>query len=87
LTSKSLPGVSVSDDEKRLLLSLLNCLGEWCMRMPQEVLAQPTEDGKSLLQQVLILRNFRTKRQSLIFQIRKQILYIFELTRPIISFL
>ena len=53
---KNLPSASSSsslnDDEKRLLLSLLNCLGEWCMRMPSEILTQPTEEGRSLLQHV-----------------------------------
>jgi hypothetical protein len=52
LTSKSLPSLSLSEDEKRLLLSLLTCLGEWCMRMPSEILTQPTEDGRSLLHHV-----------------------------------
>ena len=43
---------SMGDDEKRLLLSLLFCLGEWCMRMPASVLTQPQEDGQSLLYHV-----------------------------------
>lgn len=42
----------VSEDEKRLLLSLLFCLGEWCMRIPNFILTQPQEDGKSLLYHV-----------------------------------
>eukprot|EP00095_Tigriopus_kingsejongensis_P007384 maker-scaffold1916_size24942-snap-gene-0.4 protein:Tk07384 transcript:maker-scaffold1916_size24942-snap-gene-0.4-mRNA-1 annotation:"250 kda substrate of akt" len=42
----------VNEDEKRLLLSLLFCLGEWCMRIPHFILTQPQEDGKSLLYHV-----------------------------------
>ena len=43
---------SVSEEEKRLLLSLLFCLGEWCMRIPSYLLTQPQEDGRSLLYHV-----------------------------------
>jgi hypothetical protein len=35
----------VGEDEKRLLLSLLFCLGEWCMRMPNHILTQPQVSG------------------------------------------
>jgi len=44
----------VGDDEKRLLLSLMLCLGEWCHQMPGEMLlsASNEEGGRSLLQQV-----------------------------------
>ncbi len=41
-----------SEDEKRLMLSLLLCLGEWVMRMPNYALTQPQEDGRSLLHHV-----------------------------------
>ena len=41
-----------SDDERRLLLSLLFCLGEWAMRMPSYLLTQPQEDGRGLLHHV-----------------------------------
>ncbi|XP_040580670.1 ral GTPase-activating protein subunit alpha-1 [Lepeophtheirus salmonis] len=37
-----------SEDEKRLLMSLLFCLGEWTMKIPQQMLSQTQEDGQSL---------------------------------------
>lgn len=42
----------LGDEERRLLISLLFCLGEWVMRVPQFMLTQQQEDGKSLLQHV-----------------------------------
>lgn len=42
-------GETVNEDEKRLLLSIMACLGEWCMRIPHHILTQPQEDGRSLL--------------------------------------
>lgn len=42
----------ISKEDRRLLLSLLSCLGEWCMKLPLEVLTQIQEDGKSLLNHV-----------------------------------
>jgi len=39
-------------EDKRLLLSLLYCLGEWCMQLPLDVLTHVQQDGRSLLQNV-----------------------------------
>ncbi|XP_046445727.1 ral GTPase-activating protein subunit alpha-1-like isoform X1 [Daphnia pulex] len=36
-----------NDQTKRLLLSLSICLGEWCMRVPYEVLLKPLAQAKS----------------------------------------
>ena len=43
----------IGDDEKRLLLSLLFCLGEWVMRVPRHMLTQPVDsEGRNLLHHV-----------------------------------
>ena len=42
----------LENDERRLLLSLLFCLGEWVMRLPKFMLTHPQEDGKPLLYHV-----------------------------------
>ncbi len=39
-------------EDRRLLLSLLFCLGEWVMKMPKFMLTHPQEDGKPLLYHV-----------------------------------
>lgn len=42
-----------TDDEKRLLLSLLFCLGEWVMRVPRSILTQSIDnEGRTLLHHV-----------------------------------
>ena len=42
-----------TDDEKRLLLSLLCCLGEWVMRVPRAMLSQLVDnEGRTLLHHV-----------------------------------
>ena len=43
---------SMEKDEKRLLLSLLFCLGEWVMKLPKFMLTHLQEDGKPLLYHV-----------------------------------
>ena len=49
---RTLPPVP-TDDEKRLLLSLLFCLGEWVMRVPRIILTQSIDnEGRSLLHHV-----------------------------------
>ncbi len=42
----------LGNEEKRLLLSLIACLGEWVMRLPKFMLVQIQEDGKALLHHV-----------------------------------
>ncbi|XP_043246445.1 ral GTPase-activating protein subunit alpha-1-like [Amphibalanus amphitrite] len=39
-------------DERWLLVSLVFCLGEWCMRLPIDVLTETDQQGKSLLLRV-----------------------------------
>ena len=39
-------------EDRRLLLSLLSCLGEWCMKLPLRALTQVQEDSRSLLHHV-----------------------------------
>ena len=42
-----------TEDEKRLLLSLLFCSGEWVMRVPREILTQSVDnEGRTLLHHV-----------------------------------
>ncbi|XP_063845540.1 ral GTPase-activating protein subunit alpha-2-like isoform X2 [Scylla paramamosain] len=48
-TDQSLTG---SAEGKHLVLSCLFCLAEWVMRMPHQVLIQPAQDRKPLLQHV-----------------------------------
>ena len=43
---------AITAEDRRLLLSLLGCLGEWCMRLPLLTLTQVQEDGRSLLHHV-----------------------------------
>jgi len=43
---------AMTAEDRRLLLSLLSCLGEWCMRLPLLALTQVQEDGRSLLHHV-----------------------------------
>eukprot|EP00092_Neocalanus_flemingeri_P011414 GFUD01012300.1.p1 GENE.GFUD01012300.1~~GFUD01012300.1.p1 ORF type:complete len:1967 (-),score=283.48 GFUD01012300.1:286-6186(-) len=42
----------ITAEDRRLLLSLLGCLGEWCMKLPLMALTQVQEDGRSLLHHV-----------------------------------
>ena len=53
---------SMTAEDRRLLLSLLGCLGEWCMRLPLLALTQVQEDGRSLLHHVFeaLLTGVRT---------------------------
>ena len=39
-------------EERWLLVSLVFCLGEWCMRLPIDVLTETDQQGKSLLLRV-----------------------------------
>ena len=49
---RSMPPVP-TEDEKRLLLSLLFCLGEWVMRVPRAILTQSVDnEGRTLLHHV-----------------------------------
>ncbi|XP_037086533.1 ral GTPase-activating protein subunit alpha-1-like [Pollicipes pollicipes] len=41
-----------SPEERWLLVSLIFCLGEWCMKLPIDVLTEPDQQGKSLLLRV-----------------------------------
>ena len=42
----------ITAEDRRLLLSLLACLGEWCMKLPLRALTQVQEDSRSLLHHV-----------------------------------
>lgn len=42
----------ITAEDRRLLLSLLACLGEWCMKLPLRALTQIQEDSRSLLHHV-----------------------------------
>merc|ERR1719419_571333 len=42
----------ITTEDRRLLLSLLACLGEWCMKLPLRALTQVQEDSRSLLHHV-----------------------------------
>merc|ERR1719410_751567 len=42
----------ITAEDRRLLLSLLSCLGEWCMKFPLRALTQVQEDSRSLLHHV-----------------------------------
>jgi len=64
------PKTEAGEDEKRLLLSLMMCLGEWCSRLPPEVLTLPMEDGKSLLHQV-----FASLQVSSSFYVHDEVVY------------
>lgn len=58
---------TMEKDEKRLLLSLLFCLGEWVMKLPKFMLTHLQEDGKPLLYHVfssLYLASGTTFRQA-----------------------
>ena len=57
----------ISKEDRRLLLSLLSCLGEWCMKLPLEALVTVQEDGKSLLNHVFeaLLTGVRTSPSNL----------------------
>ena len=57
----------ISKEDRRLLLSLLSCLGEWCMKLPLSLLVQVQEDGKSLLNHVFeaLLSGVRTSQSNL----------------------
>lgn len=48
---------SPSDDDKKLLLSLIFCLGEWCLHLPQKVLTQVNQNNNSLLLSVFKVLN------------------------------
>ena len=51
--SRVVPPAIPTDDEKRLLLSLLFCLGEWAMRVPRDILTQTLDnEGRTLLHHV-----------------------------------
>ena len=52
-TQSHRPLLIPTDDEKRLLLSLLFCLGEWVMRVPRGILTQSIDnEGRTLLHHV-----------------------------------
>ena len=52
-TQSHRPLIIPTDDEKRLLLSLLFCLGEWVMRVPRGILTQSIDnEGRTLLHHV-----------------------------------
>ncbi|XP_023240859.1 ral GTPase-activating protein subunit alpha-1-like isoform X3 [Centruroides sculpturatus] len=48
---------SPSDDDKKLLLSLIFCLGEWCLHLPQNILTQLGKNNNSLLLSVFKVLN------------------------------
>ena len=52
----------ITAEDRRLLLSLLACLGEWCMKLPLRALTQIQEDSRSLLHHVFeaLLTGVRT---------------------------
>ena len=52
LPRPSLPAPPITAEDRRLLLSLLGCLGQWCMQLPLLALTQHQEDGRSLLHHV-----------------------------------
>ena len=58
----------ITAEDRRLLLSLLACLGEWCMKLPLRALTQVQEDSRSLLHHVFeaLLTGVKTNNKVLL---------------------